>query len=442
MEFYGKRTPWSIIDEEERSLQSPTRLSFKTNQQVFECDPQLSPTRLSSESIISLLPSFPSSPWTLSPLHPPPTPSLLYQCLTSLHRHDGNIFSIAISKGLVFTGSESNCVRIWKQSECIERDRIKTNSSHIRAILAYNNTIFTAHKDRRIRVWTISISPNHFRSKKIATLPRSKSFLSFPRVQSQQHKNIISCLAYYHAEGILYTGSWDKTVKTWSLSNKKCVDSFVAHDDCVNAIVVNQIDGCMFTSSSDGSIKIWRRVYGESSHTLTMTLGFQTSPVNALAMSNSQNSSFLYSGSSDGLVNYWEKEAMSGRYKHRGFLQGHRFAVLCLVSIERLVFSGSEDTTIRVWRREEGSGFHTCLTVIEGHRGPVKCMAACIEMEKMVMGFLVYSASLDRTVKVWRIKVFVGEKRVVVGEGEKKMEHEISPVLSPSWVKKKLQGFH
>ncbi|KAF8393414.1 hypothetical protein HHK36_021658 [Tetracentron sinense] len=444
MEFYGKKTLWSYIDEEKQTIQSPTHLSFKTHQEMLEPDSQFS--RPSSPSMISLVPPSPESPWTLSPLHISPSPSLLYHCIASLHRHEGNIFSIGISRGIIFTGSESSRIRVWRQPECIERGYLKASSGEVRAILAYANMLFTTHRDYKIRMWNVSVSEN-FRSKKITTLPRRSSFLLFPRNNSQQHKDCISCLAYYHAEGLLYTGSWDKTVKAWRVSDKKCVDSFVAHEDNVNAIVVNQEDGCVFTCSSDGSVKIWRRIYGDSSHNLTMTLKFQHSPVNALALSSSPpNAFFLYSGSSDGFINFWEKEKMSGRFNHGGFLQGHRFAILCLVAIENLVFSGSEDTTIRVWRREEGNCFHACLAVLDGHRGPVRCLAACLEMQKVVMGFLVYSASLDQTFKVWRIKVFPEEKKMNLEDTEKGdqkkqiLEYEMSPVLSPTWVEKKLQG--
>ncbi|KAJ8644824.1 hypothetical protein MRB53_006572 [Persea americana] len=452
MDLYGKKTLWSFMDEEQRNItQSPTNLSFKAHPMtpILENDPQMSPARPSSASMISLTPSTPDSPWTLSPLHPTPSPPLFYHCLASLHRHDGNVFSIAISKGLVFTGSESHRIRLWRQPDCTERGHISASSSEVRAMLATGSTLFTTHKDRKIRIWSVSLS-DHLKYRKVTTLPEKKApLISFSKAQPRQkHKDTISCIAYYHAEGLLYTGSWDKTVKVWSLSEKKCVDSFVAHDDYINSIVVNQEDGFLFTASSDGSIKIWRRVYGETSHTLTMSLRFQPSPVNALALSSSHSSCFLYSGSSDGFVNYWEKEALSGRYNHSGFLQGHRFAVLCLATIEKLVFSGSEDTTIRVWRRAEASGFHSCLAVVEGHRGPVKCLAACLEMEKVVRGVLVYSASLDRMVKVWRIKMFGEEKSVGMNEAEKMelnkklLEYETSPVLSPSWVERKLHGLH
>ncbi|XP_038711867.1 protein JINGUBANG-like [Tripterygium wilfordii] len=255
-------------------------------------------------------------------------------------------------------------------------------------------------------------------------------------------------MAYYHAEGLLYTGSYDMTVKAWRVSDNKCVDSFVAHEDHINALVVNQDDGCVFTCSSDGSVRVWRRIYRENPHSLTVTLKFRQVPVNALALSTWFNQCFLYSGSSDGTINFWEKEKLSGRFNHGGFLQGHRFSVLCLASIGRLIFSGSEDTTIRVWRRNEESCLHECLAVLEGHRGPVRCLAACLEMERVVVGFLVFSASLDKTFKVWRVRDpgdegacldYTDQSGPVINR-RMMMEYDSSPALSPSWVEKKLQG--
>ncbi|KAJ9183498.1 hypothetical protein P3X46_007343 [Hevea brasiliensis] len=449
MEFYGKRTLYSFMSEQGNAMQPPkiTLPSFRTFQEMNDQDHvQFSPPRHSttrSTNKLNLIPpASPESPWTLSPLHTP-SPSLLYHCIASIHRNEGNIFSIAVSKGVVFTGSESKRIRAWRQPDCIERGYLKASSGEVRAILAHGNILFSAHKDHKIRIWNFTVS-ECYRIRKVSKLPKRSSFRLFSRSNAQQHRDCVSCMAYYHAEGLLYTGSYDRTVKVWKVSDKKCVDSFVAHEDNVNAIVVNQDDGCVFTCSLDGSVKIWRRVYRENSHTLTMTLKFQQSPVNALALSSTFSNCFLYSGSSDGTINFWEKEKFSGRFNHGGFLQGHRFSVLCLVAVEKLIFSGSEDTTIRVWRREEGSYFHECLAVLDGHRGPVRCLAACMELEKVVMGFLVYSASLDHSFKIWRVKVLPEEKMCMdyTDQSESKarlMEYEMSPVLSPSWVERKLR---
>ncbi|XP_068643902.1 protein JINGUBANG-like [Aristolochia californica] len=451
MELYSRTTIWGLEDDEARSVKlSSQPLTLK---KLFESNLPITPARLSSArlssasaSAVSVVPSSPESPWALSPLRANPSPSLLYHCIATLHRLDGAIYSIAISKGMVFTGSASRRIRVWRHPECLDRGCIKTSSGHVRVVLAFDTMLFTAHSDHKIRVWNVSVS-DRLRSKKLATLPQRSHLLAFPSRQTRrQHRDVISCLAYNHAEGLLYSASWDKTVKTWKVAERRCVDTFVAHDERINAIIVNQEDGFVFTGSSDASIKIWRRICGELSHSLTMVLRFQPSPVNALALTTIQGSCFLYSASSDGLINFWCKDSMSGRYQHGGFLQGHRLGVLCLMTLNKLIFSGSEDTTIRVWSRKEGSSFHVCMAVLEGHRGPVKCLAACVEIEEVMMAFLVYSVSLDRMVKVWRIKVLAGNQKMSEGSENSDAQQQItldydmiSPVLSPSWIEKRLQ---
>lgn len=446
MEVYGHGSLWSLVEEERRNIHFTKSLSFRTDQNMSEPheSPFVSP-KASSVSATSILlsPMIPETPWKLSPMRASSSPSLPYHCLASLHRYEGNVFSIAISRDFIFTGSESSRIHAWRRPDCAEVGHIKASSPDVRAILAHGRILFTTHADCKIRVWDVTVTEK-FRPKKLTTLPERSSFLLFPKKSSHQHKDYISCLAYNDAEKLLYTGSWDKSVKVWSIFEKRCVDSFLAHEGHINAIVINQQDGCVFTCSSDGAVKIWRKVYLEGSHILTMTLKFQLSPVNALALSSSPSSCYLYSGSSDGLINFWEKEKTSGRFNHCGFLQGHHFAVLCLATIHEVILSGSEDATIRVWRREEGHCFHSCLAVMDGHHGPVRCLAASLEIE----GLLVYSASLDRSFKVWRIKLLTPEKTemeesVAANDQQTEIEEfEMSPVLSPSWVQKKIQGNH
>ncbi|GFZ08068.1 hypothetical protein Acr_19g0010050 [Actinidia rufa] len=381
--------------------QTLKRLSFGNH----EPDPCSARASSASTTSFPLWPTGPETPWTLSPVRTSPTSALLYHCLASLHRHEGNIFSITVSRDFIFTSSESSRIYAWKQPDCTDMGYIKANAGEVRAILAHGRVLFTTHGDQKIRLTTTQ-----------------KSY-------------------YIQVHGT-------KQSKLGKFRKGNVSIHFVAHEGPVSAIVINQIDGCVFTCSSDGTVKIWRRVFGESSHILTMTLKFQPSPVNALALSSSLSGCFLYSGSSDGLINFWEKEKMSCRFNHGGFLQGHHFSVLCLVTVGDLVLSGSEDATIRVWRREEGNTFHSCLAVImDGHHGPVKCLAASLEMEDTVIGLLVYSASLDQTFKVWRVKVHPTEKvnlekLVANGQQSEIAECQMNPVLSPSWVEKKIQGSH
>lgn len=456
----GRKSLSSLFDEDNVEDQSPSfhQLPLQHQQNISQIHFPLDDSPLHPQS--------PESLWTRTPISSPPHSSLLYCCISSL-RHEGDIYSIAVSEDLVLTGSSSRRVHAWQSLDCHARGYLQASSGEVRAMVAQGNMLFTSHKDHKIRVWNLrSNTTSNFKPRKVTTLPNNNHFMNFifrPIVPQHrftskpitpQHKDIISCMAYYHVEGILYTGSFDKTVKAWRLNVRKCIDSFIAHADNIHDMVINQQNGYLFTCSSDGTVKMWLRVYGETSHALIKVLKCHTHPIYALALnvvspSQSQNS-YLYSGSFDGCINFWEQDVSCQYTQGSKVLQGHQFAVLCLVALENLVISGSEDATIRIWRRSEERIVctHECLAVLEGHRGPVRCLAAFSHKDKFVVSFLVFSASLDRTFKVWRVKLLQEMKNSSVNcnigdadyiEGRKSMEVERTPVLSPSWVRTKLQ---
>lgn len=217
MEFYRKRTLQSLMEEERNGVWLPSRACFTGHQNVYEPEPnsQFASARASSASVMSipLCATSAETPWTLSPIHMSSPNSLLYQCLASLHRHEGDIFAIAVSGDVIFTGSETCRIHAWEQPYCTKIGHIKANASEVRAILAYGKVLFTTHSDFKIRVWDVSITEG-FHPKKITTLPQRSPFFLFSRKNSHQHKDYITCLAYNHVEKLLYTGSWDRTVKS------------------------------------------------------------------------------------------------------------------------------------------------------------------------------------------------------------------------------------
>ena len=112
----------------------------------------------------------------------------------------------------------------------------------------------TAHIDRRVRIWSVTNDPDlepdpdlaRVRSRKIATLPPKSHVASFlpaffgkSSKKSQHHKDLILCMAFYNAEGFLYTGSRDSTVKAWKISAQQSTNSFAAHEGQVNAVTLD-----------------------------------------------------------------------------------------------------------------------------------------------------------------------------------------------------------
>ncbi|VVA15207.1 PREDICTED: myosin heavy chain kinase [Prunus dulcis] len=352
------------------------------------------------------------SPWiTPSPLNPLEENFPVNGLIGSLVREEGHIYSLAVNGDLLYTGSDSKNIRVWKNLK--EFTGFKSKSGLIKAIVISGEKIFTGHQDGKIRVWKVS-TKNPSNHRRVGSLPTLKDFIRSsmnPKnyVEVRRHRNVVrirhfdavSCMSMNEDQGLLYTGSWDKTFKVWRIADSKCLESVAAHDDAVNSVVVG-FQSLVFTGSADGTVKVWRReMQGKgTTHVLVQTLLKQENAVTALAMN--QEAAVVYCGSSDGLVNYWDWEK---HLSYGGVLRGHKLAVLCLFTARNLVFSGSADKNICVWRREEG-GAHSCLSVLTGHTGPVKCLTVVEDYgteDKADQRWVVYSGSLDRSVKVWRV---------------------------------------
>lgn len=356
---------------------------------------------------------------TLSPLSKSPWSSHMNEdsstsndeaLVGSLVREEGHIYSLAATKDLLYTGSDSKNIRVWKNQK--EFAGFKSNSGLVKAIVIAGEKILTGHQDGRIRVWKVS-GKNEQQHKRVATLPTLRNYIKCSMkpsnyVEVRRHRQVlwikhydaISCLSLTEDHSLIYSASWDKTFKVWRTSNFKCLESVTAHDDAVNALVVG-FDGLVFTGSADGTVKIWRReVQGKGTkHFFSQTLLKQECAVTALVIND--EGTFLYCGSSDGLVNYWTRDT---NLEHGGILRGHKLAVLCLATAGSLVFSGSADMAICVWKRTL-SNDHTCMTVLSGHTGPVKCLAVEKDNDAMCneRRWILYSGSLDKSVKVWKV---------------------------------------
>lgn len=304
----------------------------------------------------------------------------------------------------------------------------------MKSVAVLGDRLITAHQDHKIRVWKVDGSRDHSANqiyRSVTTLPTladrlTRIFSAKNYVEVRRHKkctwvhhvDAVSALALSADHALLYSVSWDRTLKVWRTSDFKCLESInKAHDDAINAVVVSPgHDGLIYTGSADTKIKVWAQRRAEGSvrgvHSAVATLEKHRSAVNALALSG--DGRVLYSGACDRSILVWEREGGDdtggggGPFMVvLGALRGHAKAILCLAAVSDLVISGSADKTIRIWRRERGRSY-SCLSVIEGHKRPVKCIAAaasCDDDGSSGGSYMVYSGALDSCVKVWQVWV-------------------------------------
>ncbi|KAJ1271567.1 hypothetical protein BS78_06G137100 [Paspalum vaginatum] len=298
----------------------------------------------------------------------------------------------------------------------------------------------TGHQDGRLRLWRVSSrSPAALRlaaalptvSDRLRRFPVPSNHVAVRRHHRRlwiEHADAVSGVAASADGRLLFSVSWDKTLKVWALPSLRCLQSLPAHDDAVNAVAAAP-DGTVYTASADKRVRVWaprpeakprrfalgrgkKHQHRHPVYALVATLARHTAAVNALAVGCGGQA--LYSGGNDRAVLVWEREDSASHMVAVGALRGHSRAVLSVAcAAGGLVVSGSADQTVRAWRRAADGRGYACVAVIDGHGAAVRSVAAA-PVQKPPRGgdgdeeWRVCSASFDGEVRVWSLRVASG----------------------------------
>lgn len=377
---------------------------------VMSAPLQPRPAHLSSSSFSSTS-SFgstsSSSSFTDAAASPPPMPPPQRggcKALAVLRDHPGSVSCLSLCGEFLLSACTGADIVAWQQPDLRRFARFGHGEGSVKALAAAGGRVFSAHQDGRVRVWRVSRrSENAF--KLVAALPTARDYLgrifrqaSYVQTRRNhrrlwiEHADSISCLAVH--DGVLYSGSWDKTLKVWRTADLKCLESIRAHDDAVNAVAAD--GGVVYSASADGRVKAWEK--GKASHFLQGVLVARDGVSwNALAVGADHR---VYAAGSDGHVVGWDRlgSRSAARWTLACDVKAHDMAVLCICIVRDLVCTGSADKTIGLWGRQS-SGELAKVGTIGGHEGPVKCLQA--SWCRVSNGCMVYSGSLDKSIRVW-----------------------------------------
>ncbi|RLN23202.1 hypothetical protein C2845_PM07G34540 [Panicum miliaceum] len=326
------------------------------------------------------------------------------KALAVLRDHPGSVSCLSLCGEFLLSACTGADIVAWQQPDLRRFARFGHGEGSVKALAAAGGRVFSAHQDGRVRVWRVSRrSENAF--KLVAALPTARDYLgrifrqaSYVQTRRNhkrlwiEHADSISCLAVH--DGVLYSGSWDKTLKVWRTADLKCIESIRAHDDAVNAVAADGV--VVYSASADGRVKAWEK--GKTAHFHQGVLVARDGVSwNALAVGTDHR---VYAAGSHGHVVGWDRlgSRSAARWTLACDVKAHDMAVLCLCIARDLVCTGSADKTIGLWRRQS-SGELAKVGAIGGHEGPVKCLQA--SWCRVSNGCMVYSGSLDKSIRVW-----------------------------------------
>ncbi|KAI1117216.1 WD40-repeat-containing domain protein [Nemania sp. NC0429] len=213
------------------------------------------------------------------------------------------------------TGSSDQTIKRWEIPKEQEQQRTKsgirasyTRKAHDKDINAIdvssNAQLFaSASQDKVVKIWSIEEGEVQgiLRGHRRGVWSVSFAPLDTPVLQGEQGS--------VSGKGVVITGSGDKTIKLWSLSDYTCLRTFEGHSNSVLKVVWLNIPPpeerskkpiLIASAGGDGLVKVWDINSGENE----CTLDNHEDRVWALAVHPGTN--MIVSGSGDSTVTFWK----------------------------------------------------------------------------------------------------------------------------------------
>jgi U3 small nucleolar RNA-associated protein 13 len=215
----------------------------------------------------------------------------------------------------LLTGSQDKTIKRWETSKLQHLTTLQkptralyTRKAHDKDINAidtnHNSTLFaSASQDRTVKIWSIEegevqgVLRGHRRGVwSVRFSPKETPIITGDNSSSSGSR------------GLILTGSGDKTVKIWSLSDYTCLRTFEGHTNSVLKVVwisststnnPHPAPPQVVSAAADGLIKVWDTATTEA----LATLDNHTDRVWALATNPKTNT--LISGGADSVVTFW-----------------------------------------------------------------------------------------------------------------------------------------
>ncbi|KAL1746961.1 WD40-repeat-containing domain protein [Schizophyllum fasciatum] len=158
--------------------------------------------------------------------------------------------------------------------------------------------------------------------------------------------------------GILISGSWDKTIKLWNTADKSLISSTDAHSDFVKTLFVVPSLNLLVSGGSDKIVRLWDLTSAGDGKPLTNvgSLDSHTRPIQCLhATATSDSAALLYTADTMGIIRLWQltKEAEASERPHWRFtlkreFTHHRTGVNDLHVAPEYMWTASTDDTVQL----------------------------------------------------------------------------------------------
>ncbi|XP_045191782.2 protein FAN-like isoform X2 [Mercenaria mercenaria] len=202
------------------------------------------------------------------------------------------------------------------------------------------------------------------------------------------HAHDDAVITIYWRNDLLFTASWDSTVKLWQLPCPSADEGFIAaeyfvqldHDHGVSDLAVDENCDILVSATREGQLYVWDL----QKYALKNVFQAHEDVINAIRLDQGCNK--IVSCGADSYLRIID--LVSGT---EIFVKDIKEVVLCLAMVNNIVILGTSRGWVQVWDMEKVQMLHQ----FEAHKGAVTCLHMTDDMHLL-------SGSEDRSVCVWK----------------------------------------
>ncbi|MFS8023950.1 putative transcription factor WD40-like family [Helianthus anomalus] len=275
----------------------------------------------------------------------------------TLKGHTRTVRAISSDRGKIVSGSDDHYVLVWDKQTTQLLEELKGHDAEVScARMLSGERVLTAAYDGTVKMWDVRTDTC------VATVGRSSS--------------AVLCMEYDDSTGVLAAAGRDGVANIWDIRSGRQMHKLLGHSKWIRSI--RMVGDTVITGSDDWTARMWSISRG----TCDAVLACHGGPV--LCVDYSKSDRGVITGSSDGLVRFWENE--DGGLKSSKNVTIHSGAVLSINAGENWLGIGAADNTMSLFNRPHKMSSWQLYRTPQKTLAMVRCVASDLERKRICSG--------------------------------------------------------
>lgn len=286
----------------------------------------------------------------------------------TLKGHTKTVRSINSDRGKVVSGSDDHSVLVWDKQTTQLLEELKGHDAPVSCVrMLSGERVLTAAHDGTVKMWDVRTDTC------VATVGR--------------YTSAVLCMEYDDSTGIMAAAGRDAVANIWDIRAGRQMHKLLGHSKWIRSL--RMVGDTLVTGSDDWTARLWSISQG----TCDAVLACHGGPI--LCVEYSAPDRGIITGSTDGLVRFWENE--EGGLKCVKNVTVHNGSILSINAGEHWLGIGAADNSMSLFHRpqERLGGLSSSGGKLGGwqlYRTPqrtvamVRCVASDLERKRICSG--------------------------------------------------------